>query len=186
MSLTRISNRYAKSLLDLASDQNTLDKVVQDINMLQQALKNRDFYLFIKSPIVNTSKKQQIFNSLFKGKVTDVTMAFLDIVVRKGRENYLPEIAAEFMEKYKTLKGITTVLLTTAVPVSAKQIEEIESKLRSSNLVATHVEFEQKVDPSLIGGFVVQIGDQLIDSSVARKLKLFKKDFIENEYIKTI
>ena len=85
MSISRISARYAKSLIDLAVEQNVLDQVVNDIQAFIGITKNRDFYLLLKSPIINTTKKLQIFKSIFEGKVNNITYSFFDIIIRKGR-----------------------------------------------------------------------------------------------------
>ncbi|HNL38799.1 MAG TPA: ATP synthase F1 subunit delta, partial [Saprospiraceae bacterium] len=105
MSVTRIATRYAKSLIDLAVDQNKLEVVSNDVHTLRDAAKNRDLYLLLKSPIVHADKKTAVLDALFKGKVDDLTLAYLHLLINKGREGYIPEIAAEFVSQYKTMKG---------------------------------------------------------------------------------
>jgi len=175
MSVTRIASRYAKSLLDLAVEQGNLDTVLEDIKTFSGAAKNRDLYLLLKSPIVKGSKKMEIFKAIFEGKLDKLTMAFFDIILRKGREMYLPEIATEFMEQYKSLHKVSTVKLTTAQPISDASLDAIKSKLLGSDVTEESVQIETSVDESLIGGFVVQVGDKLVDASVAHKLKEMAK-----------
>jgi len=175
MSVTRIASRYAKSLLDLAVEQGNLDTVVEDIKTFAGAAKNRDLYLLLKSPIVKGSKKMDIFKAIFDGKLDKLTMAFFDIILRKGRETYLPEIADEFIEQYKQLHKVSTVKLTTAQPISDTALEAIKAKLLGSTVTKESVQIETDVDESLIGGFVVQVGDKLVDASVAHKLKEMAK-----------
>ena len=128
MSVTRIASRYAKSLIDLSVEQNKLERILEDVQSFKEVSKNRDFYLLIKSPIVNASKKEDIINSLFEGKYDELTMAFLRILVNKGREAYLPEIADEFVNQYKEIKHISTVKLTTAAPLGAETVSRIKQK----------------------------------------------------------
>ncbi len=184
MSVIRIASRYAKSLLDLAKDQNVMDEVVSDMEGFSKMVENRDLYLLLKSPIINMGKKSEIFTALFDGKFNKLTKAFLDIVLRKGREGLLPEIATEFMNQYKAMKGISSVILTTAAPISDDAIEVIKAKLLASAATDQVVEVETKVDESIIGGFIVEIGDNLIDASVSHKLAELAKAMTNKEYEK--
>ena len=182
MSVIRIASRYAKSLIDLASEQDNIETVVEDIKYFIEATKNRDFFLMLKSPIINGDKKQQVFDALFKDKFSEITYSFLSIVVRKGREIHLPEIVAEFMEQYKKLKHISTVKLVTATSLSAETISKIKQRLVASDATDDHVELEIEVNPDLLGGFVLDFGDRLYDASVAHQLEALKKEFNKSEY----
>lgn len=186
MSVIRIASRYAKSLLDLAKDQNVMDDVVSDMEGFNKMVENRDLYLLLKSPIINVGKKAEIFDALFEGKVTKLTKAFLDIVLRKGREALLPEISAEFLNQYKAMKGISSVKLTTAAPISESTLEVFKSTLLSSTATNKVVEIETEVDESIIGGFIVEIGDKLIDASVSHKLARLAKEMTSKEYERAI
>lgn len=186
MSVIRIASRYAKSLLDLAKDQNVMDEVVSDMEGFSKMVENRDFYLLLKSPIINVGKKAEILNVLFEGKVNKLTKAFLDITLRKGRERYLPDIATEFLNQYKRMQGISSVKLTTAVPISDAALEAIKAKLLDSDVTDKSIEIETNVDESLIGGFVVQIGDKQIDASVAHKLAELAKTMTSKEFEKAL
>ncbi|MEM9549447.1 MAG: ATP synthase F1 subunit delta, partial [Bacteroidota bacterium] len=132
----------------------------------------------------NAGKKADVFNALFEGKVNKLTKAFLDISLRKGREGYLPDIAKEFLNQYKLMKGISSVKLTTAAPISDASLDAIKAKLLASDVTDQSVDLETHVDESLIGGFVVQIGDKLIDASVSHKLAQLAKDMTNKEYEK--
>jgi len=186
MSVIRIASRYAKSLIDLAEEQGQLDNVLEDIKSFQAAAKNRDLHLLLKSPIINVSKKHQVFSALFDGKFTELTTAFFKIILNKGRETYLPEIADEFIVQYKKLKHISSVKLTTATALSAETVSKIKQKLVGSDATDDHVELETAVDPDLLGGFVLQFGDRLYDASVAHKLEQLKKEFSKNDFVKTL
>ena len=182
MSVIRIASRYAKSLLDLAKEQGKLDRVLTDVKTLQSAASNRDLYLMLKSPIINGGKKKQIIDALFADKFDILTMSFMNIVVNKGREDALPEIANEFVTQYKKLNQISTAKVTSAQPLSEAALEKIKAKLLSSNLTSNDVDIVTAVDPSLLGGFVIEIGDKLYDSSVAHKLNKLRKEFTGNAY----
>ncbi len=178
MSVSRIASRYAKSLIDLAAEQNKLEKVTQDVRSLKEVADgNRDFYMLLKSPIVNADKKAQIFKALFEGKYDTVTMSFLNIMLRKGRETYLPEIADEYLEQHKEMNKISSVKLTTATALDAPTLEAIKSKIIASGAVGKNLDLETAVKPDLIGGFVIEFNNNLYDASVAYKLEQLKKEF---------
>ena len=181
MSVTRIASRYAKSLLDLAQEQNKLERVLEDVQAFQKATEQREFFLLLKSPIVNPEKKGTILTEIFSGKLDELSMAFFNIVLRKGREGYLPDIAKEFLAQYKTLKQISTVKLTTATPVSVDSLEAIKRQLQGSSKTDNNIELETSVNPDIIGGFVIEFNDKLYDASVAHKLGQLKKEFSDNQ-----
>lgn len=186
MSVSRIASRYAKSLIDLAKEQNELDKVLDDIKYFNEVAKNRDFTLLLKSPIVNVSKKKAVFNALFDGKLSKTTKAFFDIILNKGREPLLADITSEFISQYKNFNRISTVTVTTAIPMSEANIADIKTKLLASNITMDKLDFNTKVDPSIIGGFMIEVGDKLYDDSVKHKLDKLRKEFIDNQYVKSI
>ena len=182
MSVNRIATRYAKSLLDLAIEQNIVEDIKDDMTGFSQMIANKDLALLLKSPIVNVSKKKSIFKVLFGSKFNKLTNAFLNIVLVKGRESALPEIAAEFEHQYKNLKGITDVTITTAVDLDDKNLNKIKDTLLASNETATKLNITTVVNPEIIGGFIIEIGDKLYDNSVAFKLNNLKKSFKGNEF----
>lgn len=186
MSVIRIASRYAKSLLDLGKDQGVMNEVVSDMEGFSKMVENRDLYLLLKSPIINAGKKAEIFNALFDGKVNKLTKAFFDIILRKGREGYLPEIATEFLDQYKRIQGISSVKLTTAAPISDSTLESIKAKLLASEVTDESVDIETSVDESLIGGFIVKIGDKQIDASVSHKLAQLAKEMTNKEHQSSI
>jgi F-type H+-transporting ATPase subunit delta len=185
MSVIRIASRYAKSLIDLAVEQDKLERVLEDVKTFQKAVSNREFYLLLKSPIINATKKQQIFKALFGDKFDEMTSAFFKIILTKGREAYLPDIADEFVNQYKDIKHISTVRLTTAVPLGAETISRLKQKLVASSATEDHVELVTKVDPDILGGFVIEFDDKLYDSSVTHKMELLRKEFAKNLFVKS-
>ncbi len=172
--------------MDFAIEQGKLDRVLEDVESFNEVCKNRDFKLMLKSPIVNADKKEQIFDKLFAGKYDQITLAFLKILLKKGREPLLSDIGKEFITQYKKYSHISSVKLTTATKLSEDSINTIHQKLIKSSATDDKVELETVVDPSLIGGFVVEFEDRLYDASVAHKISLLKKEFKDNLYISQI
>jgi len=183
---TRIASRYAKSLLDLAIEQNSVERVLEDINSFKKATENRDFYLLLKSPIINTTKKASIVKAIFGEQFDKMTLGFINIVLNKGRESYLPDIADQFIVQYKKHKHVSTVTVTTAAPLSEDALNKIKEQLLGSTSTDDNVELVTKVDEDIIGGFVIEFDDKLYDASVAHKLAKLKKEFSKNLFVKEI
>ena len=187
MSITRIASRYAKSLLDLAVENKKLERVLEDVQLFNQSLENRDLFLVVKSPIIKAEKKLAIFTQIFKGKVDDLTLSFIEIVTAKGRESILPEITDQFIEQYRELKNITLASFTTSQKVPDSIIDSLVSELKNSSWVRKgEVEVQEKVDEDIIGGFIIEIEDKQYDASVKAKLAELKKEILDNTYIKSL
>lgn len=184
MSVTRIATRYAKSLLDLAIEQDQVAQVHADITTLAEAVKNRDLYLMLKSPIINNDKKNAVLSALFGSSMSKLTMLYLKLLVEKNREMYLPEIAAEFVEQYKTLQKITSVKVITASPMSDAVLNDLKLRLQKSGVTNANLDIQTEIDEDLIGGFVLEFDNKRYDASVASKLLDLKNDFSKNLYVK--
>ncbi|MEK7255367.1 MAG: ATP synthase F1 subunit delta, partial [Bacteroidota bacterium] len=124
--------------------------------------------------------------SSFSSKFDPMTMAFLKILVKKGREALLRDIAKEAISEFRKIKHITTVRLTTAVKLSDSVVEAIRKKLDASDTTDKNVEITTRVNPELIGGFVLEYDDKLYDASVTHQLEQAKKGFKDNLYISQI
>lgn len=184
MSALRLASRYAKSLKDLAIEQKVLEEVAGNIKTFNSMVtKNRDLLLLLKSPIVQPSKKATIIKKITRGSFHEMTSRFIDIVIRKRREAYLPEIVNEFLTQYKIHKQIATAKLTTAAPVNAALLQTVKG-IVLAHTGQKEVELETAVDPSLIGGFILQFGDKLFDSSLSHKLDKLSKTFAKNKYVR--
>lgn len=186
MSAHRIASRYAKSLIDVAQENGKLDRVLQDIKAFASLTEVRDFNLLLKSPVIKADKKRKILEAIVGDKFDELTMNFINILLRKGREVYLKEIAQEFVQDYKRLKNITTVNVFTAVKLAEPQLKLIREKLTQSGIASGDIEIQTKVNPNLIGGIVIQFEDKHYDASAARKLKELHKQFETNLYISQI
>jgi len=179
----RLASRYAKSLIDLAIDKGQLDKTFSDMEWLQHVIKqSRDFANLLRSPIIKDEKKAKVIDAVIKGKVSDSTSAFVHLLIAKGRESNLQEIITSFISQYKDHKNIYSVTLTTAVPVDDELKKKIISQIQKTSDMQ-NIELETKVDKDLIGGFVLEAGDKLIDASIAHELKKVSREFENNDFV---
>ncbi|HKC67497.1 MAG TPA: ATP synthase F1 subunit delta [Bacteroidia bacterium] len=171
-----VATRYAKSLLQLATEKGQLEKVYADMQLVENVCEhNREFTNFLNSPIIKTDKKVAVVKEIFGSKVNEVTLGFLSILTQKRRESYMKHIATEFIAQYKQHKNTLTAVITSAVgidgTVKAKVLELVKQTTKGE------VELVEKTDKSLIGGFVLTIGDKQVDASVSRQLNDLRKTF---------
>ncbi|MBL4862701.1 MAG: ATP synthase F1 subunit delta [Crocinitomicaceae bacterium] len=173
MKSTKVASRYAKALLELAIEQKKVDSVLGDMNfLLHTNNETRDFELLILSPIVHADKKISIFQIVFE-QFEEMTMSFVKLITNNGREGMLPKIAEEFVAQVKELKGIVPLTLISAKPLDASTKDKILEKVQVS--VKGTLEVTEEIDESLIGGFVVRMGDTQIDASVLRQFNNLKQ-----------
>ncbi len=182
MSIKRVAIRYAEALIELANEQGKLDVVKEDIDLLRALTQNREFFSMLKSPIIPHPKKKQVVNELLGGKLDDLTMKFLLLLIDKERSEVLPEIALEFIGLYRAINHISKVKIYSAEQIEKNTVNHITEKLQKANVVMENVEVEQVIDTELIGGFVLEFGDFIYDASVKNQLAEMKRDFSENLY----
>jgi len=180
----RLASRYAKSLLDLAVEQKTLEAVYADIKAIAAACKNsRELVNLLQSPIVNADKKTAVMQSIATtAKFQPLTFSFIKLLINKNRESDLPYIAQGFIDLYNHLKGIHTVKLTTAVAISESIQQAIVNKVQQTQNFKA-IELETVVDEKLIGGFVLEFDGKIVDASILHDLKSIKKQFENNDYV---
>jgi len=178
MSELTVATRYAKSLIDLAQEQKTLETVREDMALFVQTLKaSTELQAVLRNPIIPHSKKKNILHAIFDGKVSKVTLLFFDIMVNKSRGEILFPTALEFVNQYDVIKNIVNATVVSASPLSAPNLQKMIDEVK--RITGGNVVMNAKVDPNLIGGFVLTIGDRQIDTSVATDLKIIKKEFAQ-------
>jgi len=184
MKETRVAQRYAKSLISLAQERQVLEQVKEDMLTIKSVCEeSHDFSNMLKSPIVKTDKKSAILNEIFAKEVSELSLAFINIVTEKKREAILGAITENFIDLYNESKNIVTASVTTATAITEDIRTQVLTQLKSVVGDAT-VQVEERVDESLIGGFVLRVGDREFNSSVANKLQKLKREFVSNPHIK--
>ena len=179
----RLATRYAKALIDLSIEKGQLEQVFADMQWLQAVCKsNKDFVNLLRSPIIKPDVKKKIVEAVTTGNIGEITSGFNRLLITKNRESNLPEIISAFISAYKVHKNIKTIQLTTAIPVSDTMKNAIVEQVKKS-AGFQNIELEEKVDSALIGGFVLQIENKLVDASIAYDLRVIAKQFESNDFI---
>jgi F-type H+-transporting ATPase subunit delta len=182
----RLAGRYAKSLMDIAKDNNAVDAVYADATALNKIFAgSKELVALLKSPIISADKKQSIFKELIGGKVNAITEQFINLVTNKGREAILPEVIVSLLEQYKQQHNINTVKLTVAAPMDSALQQSITKRIQEI-MPNKQIDLQVNVNEALIGGFVLESNNTLFDASIARDLRDIQKQFLQNIYIPNI
>src|SRR5450759_3214854 len=120
MNDSKISVRYSRALFQSALEKKILEKVNEDMIFISEICKIPEAKEFLHSPVIFPSKKTEIFHKILGNNLEEITLSLIDLVVKNGRESFLPAIARVFIHETKKYKGITESVLTTAVKVHAK------------------------------------------------------------------
>lgn len=176
MSELTVAARYAKAIIDLANEQNVVEPVKSDMELFLNTLKaNPELKAVLANPIVSHSKKIKIIEEVFGKKINKTSLAFFTLMVNKSRGEVLYATAGEYVNMYDIKNNVIH-----ASVVSATALSEANKKTMIADIVAVTggtVKLETKIDPSLIGGFVLTVGDRQIDTSIASDLHKLKKEF---------
>ncbi len=177
MNESKITVRYAKALFSLARENKEFDTLRNDMETLYQCIREvPEMNLMLKSPVIKVSDKYSIFENTFGKSFSPVTLSFIKIILERRREEYLEGIARYFLSLLKSEKGVKQAELVTAVPLNEELRKSIVSFIHKR--FKTEVELNEEVDEKLIGGFILRVGDQQIDASIASKLDRIKKSLI--------
>jgi F-type H+-transporting ATPase subunit delta len=173
MDSNRVTVRYAKALIELASEQNVLDNVSRDINVLYSALDQFDgFAEYIANPGSSVEKLAQM-KTIFASDFHALTMKFIQLVFDNKREEYLKDLCRNIIAMSREIKGIVSATLITAQTIDKELIRKVKTKFEEK--IKATIELQGETNPNLIGGFVFTIDGQQYDASVASKLHSIKK-----------
>ena len=169
-----ISERYASALYDLAAEKKIVDPVLEDLTFLQTCiLENKDLKLLVKSPLITSGDKLNIFEKILSKKKADVlTNTFLKVISSNKRFAKLSSIISQFMNINSQKRGNVLADVTSADELSDKQKNEIKDQLKS--ILGEKLSLNFNVDNKILGGLIVKIGSKMIDSSLASKINKLK------------
>ena len=174
MSYTLIANRYAKALFDLSKQEGQLEEVYKSLEGMSKLLTpSSDFYAFVHNPLLPLETRMTIIKALFAGKVPAVLERFLLYINAKRRFNVLSDIITAFDSLYLNLNNRVRGIIKTAQPWEPEQKQLLRQRLNDK--FGKDVLLDWQIDPQLIGGFKVIIGDQLIDFSFKSQLELYRE-----------
>jgi len=178
MSVYSITNRYATALLKQAEDNNQFEDVSNDLQLVHDTLeRSKELRVALQSPIINEAKKKSILKDIFGSKVSKETSNFLNFVIKKNREDILFEITGRFLELRDIKMNIIPADVSTAIELSEEEKLLFKKSLEEYSKKNVRISFS--VNPDLIGGFLVQLKDKMLDASVLQQLNLLRKRLVK-------
>ena len=174
-----VSKVYGDALYEEAMEKNVLSDWFDEVQALEAIFReNSDLVQFLNHPQIIKEEKIKVMENIFSGKISDGLMGFLVIVIEKGRQNDILPICDYFIERVKEYKKIGIVKVTSAISLSDEQKARIEKRVLETTAYVS-LETSYTVDPSLLGGLVIRIGDRVVDSSVKTHLEELKRDLLK-------
>jgi len=169
--LNKVAEPYAEAFLDLAKSTNSLKETTNDVNIVSQFLANSsDLKKFLGNPLVTKDAKKNVVKDILGEQISDNTLKFLLLLVDRGRIEVLEQVAQKFLELSYKQESIEIAKVTSSVKLSAEQQQQIAEKLKAIT-GAKQIKLALKVDPELIGGFTIECGSKMIDTSIRGQLR---------------
>lgn len=173
-----IAKRYAQALFDLSGEASECNAVARDLKMIQDLIAGSDqFTTFLHNPVIPIEKRQKIVESIFKNKVSALTLKFIEFLNVKNRLNSIEDICQVFEQLHLDANGVLRVKITSSTTLNKNQVKEISKHLKSR--LDKDIEPYLSEDPSLLGGLKIQEGDTIYDFSIRTQLEQFKKNLIK-------
>jgi len=178
MAGSRAAIRYAKAILGLAQEQKAGEAVAKDMDGIVKTVANsKDLRLMLNSPIVKSDIKKAALQEIFSG-VHAISEGLIDILVANKRVDLLDDVAAQYGILFDASQGKEKAVVTTAVPLTDALRDKVLQKVKE--LTGNQVTIENKIDESIIGGFILRVGDLQYNASIANQLNTLKRTFSQN------
>lgn len=178
MLVSKAARRYATALLELAEEQNSVEKVLEDIRFVHHTIDDsRELMLFLKSPIVKPDKKVAALKEIFSDELGELVNQFIVLLANKKRADLLDEVVAAFIEKYNIHAGIVNIEARVAQPLNDDQQSKLKEMLEKTTGKTVNLKITEQ--PELKGGLAVKINDTIIDGSVKHKLEQLEELFLD-------
>ena len=178
-----LAKRYAKALFELALNEKVTDQVNNDMESIAAVMaENRELRRVMANPLITPQRKISLMKSIFGAQRTAVSMKFVEILIRKGREQQIAEIAEQYRQLYLDHNNIAVVELTTAFDANDQVTQKVAALIHHKSNKT--LRFKLKTDPAIIGGYKMKIGDYLLDDSISKVISNLHKEFDKNLYIK--
>ena len=174
----RIAYRYGTALLQSAEEAQQLEETARNAEMIAMTVReSRELRRVLASPVIEKEKKKRILAELFERRIGSVMGRFLNLLSEKDREGLLLDIIEQFLYLFDEKRGILRVQVTSAVELTESEQTRLKEQLKLYTGKEVIPSF--RVDPSVLGGFVVHLDDRVIDASLAHQLNLLRDKFLE-------
>lgn len=176
MNGSRAGIRYAKAILSFALEQQKEVEVYDDLMLVANSIDDsKELQLLLKNPILKSEIKKTALKELFSNKISKLAYKLIDLLVQNKRLPILSEVTKQYRIIYDELKGIEVAKVTTAIPLTEELNQQILKKV--IEITGKQATVESIINPDIIGGFILRIGDIQYDASMSNKLQLLKREF---------
>ncbi len=177
--------RYARAILNLAKESGLETEVNADMQFINATIsESNDLQTMLKSPVIKAADKKKVLDAIFADKVNAVSLGLFNLLEENKRMVMLEPIAAQYTIIYDYLKSKDVAKVTTAVPLTKELEEKVLSKV--VELTGNKTSIENTVDPAIIGGFILRVGDMQYDASISNNLNELRREFDDSQYIPKI
>lgn len=177
--------RYAKAILSLAKETGSESEVNADMQLIAATIsESDDLQIMLKSPVIKASDKKKVLVSLFTDKVCTISLGLFNLLEENKRTIMLESIASQYTIIYDYLKSMNIAVVTTAVPLTDDLREQVLRKI--VEITGNKTSIENNIDPSILGGFIIRVGDMQYDASVSNNFNELRREFDNSHYIPQI
>ena len=172
----RAAIRYAKAILQSANENNTTAVLFGDMQSVHETIEgSRELQMVLQSPVIKANDKKEALLKIFSGQ-SGTTHSLIKILVENKRTPLLGKVAKSFIELYNEQQGVKVATVITAVPLSSQLEEKVMAKVKSMT-GSEKVSLKNEIDPSIIGGFILRVGDVQYDASIVNQFRKLKSEF---------
>lgn len=170
-----VSKRYASALFDIAFEEGSYEKVKEELDFVLACLEEEpQLYQLLKSPLITVLEKKDVVSAIFKDKLSQEVYNFLRIIIDKGRESYIEGIVKEYRTLVDTAKNKVEAVAITAIPMDKEDLLKLQVNLSMTS--GKNIQLQNHVDPEIIGGVLVKIGDKVIDGTIRNRLARMEEE----------
>lgn len=174
--MSRAAIRYAKAILQKSNENNTEAVVFGDMQSVYKTIEDsRELQAVLQSPVIKANDKKEALLKIFSGQ-SEITHSLINILVANKRTSLLGNVAKSYIDLYNEVQGVKVATVTTAVPLSSELEGKVMSKVKELT-GSEKVTLNNEIDPALIGGFILRVGDIQYNSSIANQFGNLKREF---------
>ncbi len=177
--------RYAKAILNIARETGKESELNENMQLIAATIsENNNLEIMLKSPVIKAKDKKKVLDNLFTGSVNNISLGLFNLLQENKRMSMLTPIARQYSVIYDYLKSMQVAKVTTAVPLTKELEDKVLTKI--VELTGNKASIENIVNPAVLGGFILRVGDVQYDASISNHLNELKKEFDNSQYIPKI
>ncbi|MDC9721251.1 MAG: ATP synthase F1 subunit delta [Urechidicola sp.] len=176
MSNNRAALRYAKALFSLSEEQKSADETYTNMQLISTTIESSDeLQLVLESTIIKSDVKKNALLAIFENNINAISTKLIDLLIENKRLSDFGSVAEQYISLYDSLSGKENAVVTTAIPLTDTIKKQVLAKVKE--LTGKEAILENEINPDIIGGFILRVGDVQYDASIANKLSVLKRQF---------